>query len=97
MTEGWRAGACASVNGATLSTRRLQLCLSEQQCHHVEHESQLAGAWQGPALIRCFLQFVVLFSAVGKEKRGKRVRGIKKFGGVSFFKYTVFSTSSPAG
>lgn len=97
MTEGWRAGACASVNGATLSTRRLQLCLSEQQCHHVEHESQLAGAWQGLALIRCFLQFVVLLSAVGKEKRGKRVRGIKKFGGVSFFKYTVFSTSSPAG
>lgn len=70
-TEGRCAGACARVNGAMLSTRRLQPCLSEQQCRHVEHGSQLAGAWQGPVLLCCFLQFVALLSAEGKEERSE--------------------------
>lgn len=70
-TEGQCAGACARVNDATLSTRRLQPCLSEQQCRHVEHKSQLAGAWQGPVLLCCFLQFIVLLSAEAYEERGK--------------------------
>lgn len=48
-TEGRCAGARARVNDATLSARRLQPCLSEQQCCRVEHGSQLAGAWRGLA------------------------------------------------
>lgn len=65
--QGWCAGAGAySVNDATVSTRRLQLCLSEQQCRHVEHESRLAGACQGPVL----LFPVALSSAEGKKMRG---------------------------
>lgn len=82
-------GACACVNDATLSTRRLQPCLSEQQCRHVEHESQLDPACQGPALLRCFLQFIVLLSVEGKEERDQikeREEESLSFGGVSFFK-----------
>lgn len=67
-TEGWCAGACACINDAVLSTRRLQPCLSEQQCRHVEHKSQLAGAGQGPVLLWCFLQFIVLLCAEGEEQ-----------------------------
>ena len=59
----------ASVNDATLSARRLQLCLSEQQCRHVEHGSRLAGAWQGPVLLCCFLQLVVLLMSAEGERR----------------------------
>lgn len=54
-TEGRFAGACACVNDTMLSAQRLQPCLSEQQCRHVEHESQLARAWQGSVLLCCFL------------------------------------------
>lgn len=70
-TEGRCAGACAHVNDAMLSAWRLQPCLSEQQCRHVEHESQLAGAWQGPGLLCCLLRSTVLLSAEGKEERGE--------------------------
>ena len=68
-TEGRCAGDCARVNDATLSTRRLQPCLSEQQCRRVEHDSQLAGAWRGPVLLRRFLQLTELLCAEGKEEQ----------------------------
>ena len=61
-------GRCARVNDAMLSTRRLQPCLSEQQCRCVEHESQLAAAWRGPSFSCCFLQFTELLFAKGKEE-----------------------------
>lgn len=62
-----------------LSTRRLQPCLSEQQCRRVEHDSQLAGAWRGPVLLRRFLTLMELLCAQGKEER------TGKFLGVFFF------------
>lgn len=66
-TEGRCAGACAHVNDAMLSARRLQPCLSEQQCRHVEHESQLARVCQGPVLLCCVLQSTMLLTAEGKK------------------------------
>lgn len=71
ITEGLCAGPCARVNDVMLSTWRLQLCLSKQQCRRVEHESQLAAAWQGLAFLCCFLQFIVLLSVEGKEEWSK--------------------------
>lgn len=67
-----------------LSTRRLQPCLSEQQCRHVEHDSQLAGAWRGPVLLRRFLTLMELLCAQGKEER------TGKFLGVFFFFSSLF-------
>lgn len=67
-------GPCARVNDAMLSTRRLQLRLSKQQCGHVEHESQLAAAWRGPAFSRCFLQFAELLFRKGKEEKSEIIK-----------------------
>lgn len=53
-------GARVCVNDTVLSAQRLQPRLSEQQCRHVEHDSQLAGAWRGSALLRRFLRFIEL-------------------------------------
>lgn len=68
-TEGQFAGACACVNDTMLSAQRLQPCLSEQQCRRVEHESQLARAWQGSVLLRWFLRFIVLLYTEEQEER----------------------------
>lgn len=68
-TEGRFAGACARVNDTLLSAQRLQPCLSEQQCRHVEHESQLARARQGSVLLCCFLCFIVFLCTEEKEER----------------------------
>lgn len=63
------AGACVCVNDTVLSAQRLQPRLSEQQCRHVEHDSQLAGAWRGSALLRRFLRFIELLYTEEKEER----------------------------
>lgn len=71
-TEGWFAGACACVNDTTPSALRLRPCLSEQQCRRVEHESQLARAWQGSLMMFPVVRRAALWRKRGKEKESGR-------------------------
>lgn len=100
-TEGRFAGARACVNDTMLSARRHQPCLPEQQCRRVEHESQLARAWQGSVLLRCFLRLIVLLCTEGKEERNGLKTERKRVSGIFFFfffgKKMVFSITSPTG
>lgn len=60
---GWRGEG----RGGSRELRRLQPCLSEQQCCRVEHGSQLARAWRGSGFgYRC-LPFTALLWA-GEEE-----------------------------
>lgn len=71
-TEGRFAGACARVNYTVPPSRRLQPCLSEQQCRRVEHGSQLAGP--GGAL-RSYAAFLRPAAPHGKQRKAADSRG----------------------
>lgn len=100
-TEGRFAGACARVNYTVPPSRRLQPCLSEQQCRRVEHGSQLARAWRGSALLRC------LPAARGAARETEESGRFWGGGGATaeelsgslflFGKEMVFSINSPTG
>lgn len=82
---GWRGEG----RGGLWELRRLQLCLSEQQCCRVEHGSQLARAWRGSGFgYRC-LPFTALLCAE-EEEQGKtfevaKTRAEDVWGNLSLF------------
>lgn len=72
-----KLGGGGEGRGGSRELRRLQPCLSEQQCCRVEHGSQLAGAWWGWGLGCCCLPLTALLW-LGDEEEGKTFEVAKR-------------------